>query len=586
MEAGSLSGTRGAYRLVTAVEALEIPATVQVVLSARIDRLPEREKQVLQTAAVIGKQFSEPILKQVVELPDRDLAGSLSALQGAEFVYQVALYPVAEYAFKHPLTQEVSYGAQLGDRRAHVHARIARALEELRSDALEENAALIAHHLQQAGQALEAARWHARAAQWAAMNYASEATRHWLEVRRLLKEIDASPETLELRVQAAEQLLDLGHRAGLPEAEADAIFAEGIGLAREQDNPHALATLEGNYGHLKGFYNRFDQSIDHVRRALEIARRFDDPVLEGRLQVAHARALLWTGRFREGERVIDVALERLGECPSVGADRNKLETYLWLLLFRAHFLTFTDRPDEGSKVFERGIQYARDAGEAYMEAIFCGDAVAAYSFLGNPARALDLSRRSVEIAEKLKGSWLLVLSSFQLGHAHVENADWAEATVALEQSRSVMHETGIGLEWEGVVLSWLSEAYLGLEDHAKAREAADRALDFVQRFPDAKANGIFVRLALAKNLLAARDGVSREAVEQELQTLAALLEETGAAVFLPRVHEARGELAHLLGDDATHQRELREAHRLYTEMGATGHAKRLAGELAELEVSP
>ena len=90
------------------IESLEIPATVQNVLAARIDRLPEREKRILQTAAVIGKEFPESILKRVAELPDAELAQGMSALLQAEFAFEKSLYPDVEYAFKHPLTHEIA----------------------------------------------------------------------------------------------------------------------------------------------------------------------------------------------------------------------------------------------------------------------------------------------------------------------------------------------------------------------------------------------------------------------------------------------------------------------------------------------
>src|SRR5262249_27795961 len=106
VETGAVAGRSGGYRLVTAAEDVGLPATVQSVLAARIDRLPEREKQVLQTASVIGKKFSEPILRRVADLVDADLHAVLDALTSAEFLYPEALYPEAEYAFKHPLTQE------------------------------------------------------------------------------------------------------------------------------------------------------------------------------------------------------------------------------------------------------------------------------------------------------------------------------------------------------------------------------------------------------------------------------------------------------------------------------------------------
>src|SRR5262249_42542927 len=142
----------------------------QSVLAARIDRLSEREKNVLQTASVIGKTFSEPILRRVADLGDGELPAALHALASAEFLYQAVFYPDAEYAFKHPLTQEVAYRSQLAERRARVHAAVARAVAELEKGKLDERAALIAYHWEHAGDARQAAKWHRRAAEWVNFN--------------------------------------------------------------------------------------------------------------------------------------------------------------------------------------------------------------------------------------------------------------------------------------------------------------------------------------------------------------------------------------------------------------------------------
>ena len=179
IETAALGGERGAYRLATSVERLEVPATVQALLSARIDGLAEREKQVLQAAAVIGKEFSEPVLARVCEVSAAELPAALVALRSAEFLHEVALYPEAQYAFKHPLTHEVALGSQLKERRRARHAAVARAIEELHTSSLEEHAPLIAHHWEQAGDALAAARWHHRAARWVTGKAAQQALHHW-----------------------------------------------------------------------------------------------------------------------------------------------------------------------------------------------------------------------------------------------------------------------------------------------------------------------------------------------------------------------------------------------------------------------
>src|SRR5882672_2918493 len=110
---------------------LHIPTTVQGVLTARIDRLPPEEKALLQTLAVIGKEFSWSLLKQVVNQPEDQIQPLLSRLQTAEFIYEQPAFPDIEYIFKHALTQEVAYNSLLHERRKDLHESAARAIEEV-----------------------------------------------------------------------------------------------------------------------------------------------------------------------------------------------------------------------------------------------------------------------------------------------------------------------------------------------------------------------------------------------------------------------------------------------------------------------
>ena len=129
VETGVLVGAPGAYRLVQALPAIQVPATVQAVLAARIDRLPPEEKHLLQTAAVIGTEVPLPLLQTIAELPEATLHRGLAHLQAAEFLYETRLFPEQVYTFKHALTHEVAYGGLLQERRRVLHARIVEALE-------------------------------------------------------------------------------------------------------------------------------------------------------------------------------------------------------------------------------------------------------------------------------------------------------------------------------------------------------------------------------------------------------------------------------------------------------------------------
>src|SRR5207247_251822 len=138
VEMGMLVGAPGAYRLAQPLASLQMPATVQAVLAARIDRLPPEEKHVLQTTAVIGTEVPLPLLQAIAELPETELHRGLAHLQAAEFLYETRLFPELAFTFKHALTHEVAYGSLLLERRRVLHARIVEALEALAPDRVTE----------------------------------------------------------------------------------------------------------------------------------------------------------------------------------------------------------------------------------------------------------------------------------------------------------------------------------------------------------------------------------------------------------------------------------------------------------------
>ena len=146
VETKVLAGERGNYRLEKKVESTQVPATVQAVLAARIDRLPPEEKQLLQSAAVIGKDVPFSLLQAITELSDEELRRGLTHLQAAEFLYETSLFPDLEYTFKHALTHEVAYGSLLHERQRALHARIVEAIETLYPDRLIEQVERLAHH--------------------------------------------------------------------------------------------------------------------------------------------------------------------------------------------------------------------------------------------------------------------------------------------------------------------------------------------------------------------------------------------------------------------------------------------------------
>jgi predicted ATPase len=150
VETKVLAGAPGAYRLVTDARAIHVPATVQALLAARIDRLPVEEKRLLQAASVIGKDVPFVLLHAIVEEDKQDLRGGLADLYAAAFLYETSLFPDVEYTFKHALTHDVAYGSLLQPRRQVLHTRVVQAIERLYPERLVEHVEPLAYHALQA----------------------------------------------------------------------------------------------------------------------------------------------------------------------------------------------------------------------------------------------------------------------------------------------------------------------------------------------------------------------------------------------------------------------------------------------------
>ncbi len=157
----------GVLKVVRPPSQVHVPANVQGVLAARIDRLPAEEKELLQTLAVIGREFPVGLVRAVARRTEAALEGLLSHLQGAEFVYEQPAFPDVEYTFKHALTQEVAYNSVLVQRRTLLHQRIAEAIEALFAERLDDHVKELALHYSRSGNALKAIEYLRRAGQQA-----------------------------------------------------------------------------------------------------------------------------------------------------------------------------------------------------------------------------------------------------------------------------------------------------------------------------------------------------------------------------------------------------------------------------------
>jgi class 3 adenylate cyclase len=192
---GVLAGERGGYVCRADVAELSVPATVQAAIEARIDRLTTPAKRTLNAASVIGARFDAELLAALGIDPVVD------ELLRVELIHQVRLTPKPEYAFHHPLIRAVAYESQLKSDRAQWHRQLAAAFQAHSPSSVEENAALIAEHLQAAGDLHAAYGWHMRAAAWSATRDLGAARLSWERARRIADTLPADrPDQLSIRI--------------------------------------------------------------------------------------------------------------------------------------------------------------------------------------------------------------------------------------------------------------------------------------------------------------------------------------------------------------------------------------------------
>jgi class 3 adenylate cyclase/tetratricopeptide (TPR) repeat protein len=565
IDSGSLEGSRGSYRLVASLEALEVPGTVRAVVASRIDRLLERDKQLLQTAAVIGKEFDETILETVAELPRSDLAEALAALVRAEFIHETALYPGAEYSFAHPLTQEVALDSQLRERRARVHASVARTIERLDADKLDERSALLAHHWEQAGNDLEAARWHARAAGWVVRSDREAARSHSLQVRRLLAPLEDSPEKLGLDLLACGQLVQQGWALGAPSDEIEALFAEGKDLAARIPDPRPRSLLQIGYAVYVGLSGGdVTRYVSAAREAVRQAEASGDPDYRLAARVALATALNFAGSPTESLELLEQSVAERPEDPLAGREILGTSPWIFAVTFRASPLAFLGRLGEAGEANRQGIELAREHGELELLGLGLGFPAILHGELGGEtATTLASARQGVEIADRAGVPVFLALALARLGDALRLEQRYPEALEAYEKTLDLIHTKRVALMEEPLFVSMQALVDSALGEHGKAIAQARSALEESVREGNRLGEG-FARLALARVLLATGDPGLHDEVEEAVR------------VHLPPLLEVRAALAERRGNPQEARRTLREAHRLYTEMGATGHAERLA----------
>jgi predicted ATPase len=564
VETQSLVGEPGRYRLTRPIQAIEVPPTVQAMLAARIDRLPPRDKRLLQVASVVGKNVPFALLQVVAELPDEALRRGLDRLQSAEFLYETGLYPDLEYSFKHAVTHEVTYGGLLQERRRELHARIVEAVETLHSDRLGGELERLAHHSLRGELWVKAVHYLREAGSKAAARSAPQDARGWFE--QALGALNALPESqstleqsFEVRLELRSVLGQLGEsRRSLERLREAAAAAERLNDDSRRGRVCALMTnAHSSRGEL-------DEALVTGTRALEIATRLGDL----KLRIAGTTYLEQAHYFRgDYERAIELATENLATLPAdwsyeyCGLPAPASVYYrVWLVESLAQLGRFAEAADHESKMLR--------LAEPTRHAFTVGLAYYASATLHLPEGDWVKARPSIEhaIAVARAGNVAVLLPTVTASSAWVL-AQLGEAGEALKRAR------------EGELLLQRQAARGMVADRAWAYQALSRACLLLGRLDEARClcdhvvesspcHPGFAAYAphLLGDIATHPDHFDAESGEDHYRQALALAEPRGMRPLVAHCHLGLGKLYRRTGKAAQAREHVARATTMYREM--------------------
>ena len=472
---GALTGEPGQYRLARPDVQVTVPGSLHAVLAARVDQLEERAKSVLQTAAVIGREFPVELLGKLVDETEEDLARLVNDLEAADFLHGFGWGDRAMYAFRHPLLRETVYRSLLGDNRRRIHAAIVRELSA-RPDAQRGlGAALIAPHAEAADDPVGAARWHAMAARHTAEWDPVQGLEQWRRVLANTNGIELDHELARLRLAACEAIVRLGFHQALPIDETNALLEEGDALAARVGDARTSVFLTSARGNLRSSLGDADGALAFHGAAYARARRDGDEeaslLLAARLVLSERMA----GRLHAALQHADEALEAVRDTAvkqSVTIARHHVELARIIVLFdlgRAEAaaaelgavitaLRTGQRPGELAWALAATVLQMRHTGDV------------------SPLLAGRVEEARV-IAQQIGVPGLLAYSAAALSMVRIMQRRWDEARglaiEALDVPVDLGHPFYSGLNPK----LQLSYAHFGLGEPDRALAFAERALD-------------------------------------------------------------------------------------------------------------
>ena len=565
-ERGVLHGERGGYVSTVGAAEVSVPATVQAAIAARIDRLDPASKRTLSAAAVIGSKFSRDLLQPLGIDP------VLDDLVGGELIDQITLTGEPEYVFHHPLIRMVAYESQLKSDRAQMHRRLAAAIESRDPAAADENAALIAEHLETAGDLRAAYGWHMRAGAWLSTRDVVAAWASWERARQVADALPADDaDRTAMRIAAGTLLCRHAFRVHVDISSTR--FPELRELCAAAGDKWSLAIGMAGLGQEHMRHGRMREASRLASETMALVESIGDTTLTITLSLAAIATKTETGEVADTLRLSQTVIDLADGDPTKGnivfgsplamalATRG---TALWAL-GRAGW-----RDD-----YDRALAMARSAdpmSHAFVITFTYGFAIPAGVLLADDAALHDIEE-ALEITERSSEDFALGLARWALGIALVHRESPAErerGLAVLGQVRDMCLNGGFYLFILPVIDVWAARkrARCGDRDEAipQMRAAIDDLFRSGQLGSCVPATGVLVETLLER-------GANGDVTEAEaaIARLAAAQGDEGRVIRDIWLLRMRALLARAHGDETAY-RDYRDRYRaMATSLGFEGH---------------
>ncbi len=523
LENGSIGRAGDRYVFTRTVTDIQVPDSIQGIIAARMDRLEENLKRIMQVASVIGKEFAFRVLQAIAEMKE-DLKSNLLNLQGLEFIYEKSLFPELAYVFKHALTQEVAYNSLLLKRRKQIHERIALAIEDLYPERLEEFYEMLAFHFSRSENAAKACHYLKLAGDKAVRGFAM-----WEAYRLLKKAIDTArnlPETLDNRSRLLEMFRLLAYPLrllGFPQGSLE-LLQEGESLARDLEERSAWAYLHSAIGlyycvagsdPVKGreYIEGAISEVELTEGAEIIVPTMTDLIASYMIEGRYMRVCELT------PKVIDLLEKSHTEAEHFG---TTILPYSYLHSYFGMSLGSVGNFDEGERKLQKGLSFARDLDNLHSLAMTEMCYGIFHYFKGDGPNQVKHYRASLEYMEK--GQFLIFQGLVRgwLGIAYEMMELPEEALRHLDEGLRIHTESGLPF-FLGSLYTGLSKTHLVLGNLQKARVHAEQGIGQCQKNNE-KFHEAESRIALGRAVGASGPEHFEEAQDQMLNGIRILEE--------------------------------------------------------------